>query len=313
MPLRILIVEDFEKFRRYLCSVLEGDARCKVVGQACDGLEAVQKAAELKPDLILLDVGLPKLNGLLAAKQMRKIAPLSKILFISQEFSFDVVEAALRSGALGYIHKLHVSSELLSGIEAVSQGRYFVSGALKEKFRKTNSGSPVRHEIQLYSHDALLMEGFADFAATELKAGNAAIVVATELHRAGILKRLEARSVDVDHAIATGMLIPLDAVETLSKFMGDEMPDADHFFEFMESLIGTATRIAPRVAVCGEIAPRLLAAGKSVQALRLEQLSDIAVHGFNLNALCGYVLNGFEADSETFQSICAEHSIIHSQ
>lgn len=293
--------------------MLEGDARCKVVGEACDGLEAVQKAAELKPDLILLDVGLPKLNGLLAAQQMRKIAPLAKILFISQEFSFDVVEAALRSGALGYIHKLHVSSELLSGIEAVNQGRYFVSGALKEKFRKTNSGLPVHHEIQFYSHDALLMEGFADFAATELKAGKATIVVSTELHWAGILERLEARSVDVEHAIATGMLIPLDAAETLSKLMGDEMPDPDRFFELMESLIGTATRIAPRVAVCGEIAPQLLSAGKSVQALRLEQLWDIAVHGFHLNTLCGYVLIGFEADNEIFQSICAEHSAAHSQ
>jgi DNA-binding NarL/FixJ family response regulator len=313
MPLRILIVEDFEKFRRYLCSVLEGDARCKVVGQACDGLEAVQKAAELKPDLILLDVGLPKLNGLLAAKQMRKIAPLSKILFVSQEFSFDVVEAALRSGALGYIHKLHVSSELLSGIEAVNQGRYFVSGALKEKFRKTNNGPPVRHEVQLYSHDALLMEGFADFAATELRAGKATIVAATELHRAGVLERLEAKSVDVDHAIATGMLIPLDAAEMLSKFMSDEMLDPDHFFEFMDALIGTATRVAPSVAVCGEIAPRLLAAGKPVQALRLEELSDIAVHGFHLNTLCGYVLNGFEADNDILQSICAEHSVIHSR
>ena len=276
-------------------------------------MEAVQKAAELQPDLILLDVGLPKLNGLLAAKQMRKVAPLAKILFVSQEFSFDVVEAALRSGALGYIHKLHVSSELLSGIETINRGRYFVSGALKEKFRKTNGGSPVRHEIQLYSHDALLMEGFADFAYTELGAGKATIVVATELHRAGILERLEARNVDVDHAIAIGMLIPLDAAESLSKFMGDEMPDPDHFFEFMESLVGTATRVAPRVAVCGEISPQLLAAGKSVQALRIEQLWDIAVHAFHLNTLCGYALNGFEADNDIFRSICAEHSIVHSQ
>jgi hypothetical protein len=81
----------------------------------------------------------------------------------------------------------------------------------------------------------------------------------------------------------------------------------------MESLIGTATKIAPRVAVCGEIAPQLLVAGKSVQALRVEQLSDIAIHGFHLNALCGYALNDLEADNETFQSICAEHSVIHSQ
>ena len=275
-------------------------------------MEAVQKASELQPDLVLLDVGLPKLNGVQAAKQLRKVAPLAKVLLISQEFSFDVVKAALRSGALGYIQKLNVARELLPGIEAVLEGRYFVRGTVKEKFLETNGGSPVRHELRLYSHDALLVEGFADFAAAELVAGKATIVAATESHRAGILEGLRARSVDVDDAIARGMLIPLDAAETLSKFMSNDMLDPDHFFEFMDTLIGAAMRVAPRVSVCGEIAPQLLAAGKSAQALRLEELSDIAVHGFRLNALCGYALSGFEADNEVIQDICAEHSAVHS-
>jgi DNA-binding NarL/FixJ family response regulator len=313
MPLRILIVDDFEKFRRYLCSALEQDRRFEIAGQACDGMEAVQKASELQPDLVLLDVGLPKLNGVQAAKQLRKVAPLAKVLLISQEFSFDVVKAALRSGALGYIQKLNVARELLPGIEAVLEGRYFVRGTVKEKFLETNGGSPVRHELRLYSHDALLVEGFADFAAAELVAGKATIVAATESHRAGILEGLRARSVDVDDAIARGMLIPLDAAETLSKFMSNDMLDPDHFFEFMDTLIGAATRVAPRVSVCGEIAPQLLAAGKSAQALRLEELSDIAVHGFHLNTLCGYALNGYDAGDEIFRGICAEHSAVHLQ
>ncbi len=312
MPLKILVVDDFEKFRKYLCSLLEQDARFQVIGQASDGLEAVQKAAELKPDLVLLDVGLPRLNGVRTAQQVRKVAPLAKILFISQEFSFDVVEAALRSGGLGYIHKSHVSRELLPGIEAVNQGQYFVSRQLKEKFRKTKGGSSVRHEIQLYSGDALLVEGFANFAAAELGAGRAVIVAATGLNRTAILERLKSLSVDVDDAVARGTLIPLDAAEALSKFMGDEMPDPDQFFEFMESLIGTASRVAPRVAVCGEIAPQLLAIGKPLQALRLEQLWDTAVHGFHVDTLCGYALNGLEGD-KIFSSICAEHSAVHLQ
>jgi DNA-binding NarL/FixJ family response regulator len=310
MPLRILIVEDFERFRRYLCSALEQDSRFEIVGQACDGMEAVQKAADLKPDLVLLDVGLPKLNGVQAAKQLGKVAPLAKILFISQEFSFDVVKAALRSGACGYIQKLNVAKELLPGIEAVLGGRYFVRGTVKEKYRETNGDSPVPHEIHLYSHDALLVEGLANFAAAELGAGKATIMAATESHLTGILERLKARSVDVDDAVARGTLIPLDAAETLSKLMSDDMPDPDRFFEFMDSLIGTAARSAPGVAVCGEIAPQLLAAGKPLQALRLEELWDIAVHGFHLNTLCGYALNGFDPDNEIFRGICAEHSAV---
>src|SRR5206468_5290510 len=98
---------------------LQARAEFRIVGEALDGMEAIQKAEELQPDLILLDVGLPKLNGLEAARQMRKLAPLAKILFISQEFSFDMVEAALRLGASGYVHKLRVQSDLLPAIESV--------------------------------------------------------------------------------------------------------------------------------------------------------------------------------------------------
>jgi len=314
MPLRILIVDDFEKFRRYLCSVLEQDPRFQIVGQACDGMEAVQKAAELKPDLVLLDVGLPRLNGVLAARQMRKVAPLAKILFISQEFSFDVVKAALRSGAgaLGYIQKLNVARELLPGIEAVLAERYFVRGTVKQKFREAG-GSPLRHEIQIYSDDSALVEGFADFTLTELSAGKAAIVVATPLHLTGILQRLRSRNVDVERAIETGILLPQDAHEIMSRFMVDGRLDPERFFDAIEALVAESTRVIPRVAACGEIAPQLFAAGETLQALRLEQLWDIAAHGFHLDALCGYALKDFERDSEIFKSICAEHSAVQVQ
>ena len=312
MSLRILIVDDFEKFRRYLCSVMEQDRQFEIVGQACDGMEAVQKAAELKPDLILLDVGLPKLNGVQAARQMRKVAPLAKILFISQEFSFDVVKAALRSGALGYIQKLNVARELLPGIEAVLAERYFVRGTVKQKFRETG-GSPLRHEIQIYSDDAGLVEGLADFTATELGVGKAAIVVATPSHLAGILQGLRARNVDVERAVETGILLPRDAVETMSKFVVDGMLDPELFFDAIEALVAESTRVMPRVAVCGEMAPQLFVAGKALQALRLEQLWDIAAHGFHLDTLCGYALKDFDGDSEIFRSICAQHSAVHGQ
>jgi DNA-binding NarL/FixJ family response regulator len=314
MPLRILIVDDFEKFRRYLCSALEQDRRFEIVGQACDGVEAVEKAAELKPDLILLDVGLPRLNGVQAARQMRKVAPLAKILFISQEFSFDVVKAALRSGAgaLGYIQKLNVAKELLPGIEAVLAERYFVRGTVKQKFRETGS-SPLPHEIQIYSDDAGLVKSFADFAATELSVGKAAIVVATPSHLPGILQGLRTRNVDVERAIETGILLPRDAHETMSKFIVDGMLDPDRFFDAMEALVAESTRMVPQAAVCGEISPQLFAAGKTLQALLLEQLWDIAAHGFNLDTLCGYALTDFDSDSEIVRSICAEHSAVYVQ
>lgn len=157
--LRILVVDDYEPFRRYLCLTLQEKDHFQVVGQASDGIEAIQKAEDLQPDLILLDIGLPKLNGLETAGRVRKLAPFAKILFISQEFTFAMVEAALRAGALGYVDKLRVQSELLRAIESIFCGNYFVSGVVRSERAKTTSKTgSVHHEVQFCSTDASALE-----------------------------------------------------------------------------------------------------------------------------------------------------------
>ena len=102
----------------------------RIIGEASDGLEAVQKAEELNPDLILLDIGLPKLNGIEAAHRIARLVPAAKILFLSQETDADVVAAVLSDGAKGYVHKQNAISELPSAVEAVLQGDRFVSEGL---------------------------------------------------------------------------------------------------------------------------------------------------------------------------------------
>src|ERR1700748_769673 len=97
--LRVLVVDDCEPFRRFVCSTLEKITDLQVVGEASDGLEAVQKVEELQPDLIVLDIGLPTLNGIEVARRIRRVSRQSKILFASQETSSDVVLEALRTGA----------------------------------------------------------------------------------------------------------------------------------------------------------------------------------------------------------------------
>jgi DNA-binding NarL/FixJ family response regulator len=130
-PTRVLIVEDFEPFRRFVCSTLGKVFHLQVIGQLSDGLDAVQKAEELKPDLILLDIGLPSLNGIAAGRRIRKLAPDSKIIFVSQESSPDMVHEALSFGALGYVLKARAGIDLLAAVEAVVQGRQFVSSCLQ--------------------------------------------------------------------------------------------------------------------------------------------------------------------------------------
>jgi|SRR5580700_2361892 DNA-binding NarL/FixJ family response regulator len=128
MSVRILVVEDFAPFRQVVSSILRKKRQFCIVCEVSDGLEAVRKAEELQPDLVLLDIGLPGLNGIEVARQIRKLSPQSKIIFVTQESSEDVVEEAMNLGAMGYIIKAHAASELLAAMDAVGQGRKFVSG-----------------------------------------------------------------------------------------------------------------------------------------------------------------------------------------
>ena len=124
------MVDDNEPFRQFVASMLRERQNLNVIGEACDGLEAVQQAETLQPDLILLDIGMPELNGLDAARQIRKLAPNAKIIFLTQESSPDVVGEALGLGAWGYVAKVRAGRELLDAVEMVMQGQRFVSSSL---------------------------------------------------------------------------------------------------------------------------------------------------------------------------------------
>lgn len=122
---RTIIADDVEDFRRFMRLMLKERPECEVVGEVSDGLQAVQQAEELQPDLILLDLGLPTLNGIEAARRIRKLSPNSKILFFTQNSSREIAERALRTGANGYLSKSD-ATELLRAVETVLKGEKFV-------------------------------------------------------------------------------------------------------------------------------------------------------------------------------------------
>jgi len=127
---RVLIVDDFAPWRGFVIEHLERQPHVRVLGYASDGLEGVQKAEELQPDLILLDISLPKLNGIEMARKVRKLVPKAKILFLSSNTDPDVIRAAFCAGGAGYVLKLDAGGALLAGMEAVLLGRQFVSSSL---------------------------------------------------------------------------------------------------------------------------------------------------------------------------------------
>lgn len=122
----ILLADDFEPWRRFVSSALHPESKLRIVCEVRDGMDAVKKTEELQPDLVLLDIGLPTLNGIEAARQIRRLSPKTKILFMSQESSVDIVQEAFSAGAWGYVVKSDAQSELLLAINTVLGGQKFV-------------------------------------------------------------------------------------------------------------------------------------------------------------------------------------------
>ena len=336
---RVLVVEDSDAFRKFICSTLGKRPELQIVGEVTDGLEAVQRAEKLHPDVIVLDIGLPSLNGIEAARRILKSFPKCKIVFVSQESSADIVREALSTGARGYVVKSDAGSELLEALDAVLRGGRFVGrrfsghdffgdshAAASQDLQSNSSRTRLQnmeiarhHDVGFYSDDAGLLDHLTDFISASLTAGNAAIVVATESHRNSLLLRLQATCLDISAAIEQGRYIALDAADTLSAFMRNGMPDSVLFAKLLGNVIVTASKAATvkpaRVAIFGECVHILWAQDNAEAAIQVEKLANQLAKRYNVDILCGYSLVSDQCvtDSRIYQRICAEHSAVYSR
>jgi len=130
LQVRVLVVDDHEPFRRFVSSTLGKRPNLQIIGEAQDGIDAIQQAEALQPDLILLDIGLPGLNGIEAARRIGQTSSASRIIFLTQESSADMVQEAFNLGAWGYVIKTQAGRELLIAVETVLQGKRFLSSGL---------------------------------------------------------------------------------------------------------------------------------------------------------------------------------------
>jgi CheY-like chemotaxis protein len=305
----------------------------RIIGEALDGPSAVLSAQRLRPDLIVLDVGLPGLNGIVVSRRIRELRLNSKILFLTENRSQDVAEEALRAGGNGYVVKSDAAGELLLAIEAVLQGKQFVRSSLARidpqdptnqhatdadrrvvpSLSSEEAETVCRHNVGFYFDDRDFLDDLTRFIGTALNAGNAAVVVATEAHRERLLPRLQTHGVDMVKAIEQRRYISLDAAAMISSLTVNNELDPERFLKVAGDLImtasGTLKKENPRVAICGECDPPLWTFGNGEAAIEFEKLWNEIVKRYDVDILCGYSLGTVQhsMDGQLFERICALH------
>lgn len=325
MKARVLLVDDCKPWVRLVKAELQRRTDLLVVGEASDGLESVAQARELQPDLIILDIGLPKLNGIEAAQRIYELSPKPRILFLTENQSPEIAEQVLREGASGYLVKSYTARELGIAIDTVLQGEQFVCSALADRVltcsTEQRSGAfggiadvNGRHGVAFYANDEALVNGFARQVECELINGNPVLVIASEAHRSGIQQRLTFSSgdIDIEAAMAETRYSAWDNVEALSTMMAGDMPDPILCAEVFARVMTTVPKNGDpgRVAIIGECAPVLLAEGNVEGAIRLEQLWNQVTRNYAVDTLCGYLRSTTpHRNSDAIVArICAEHS-----
>ena len=214
-PFRILIVDDHAVVRRGVRALLEGHDGWEVCGEATNGHEAIAKVIELEPDLVVLDVSLPGLNGLEATPQILKASPNTEVLVLTMHHSDELVRQVLRSGAKGYVLKSDADHSLVEAIESVRQHKPFVTNAVTEfaldSFLKGDTGESEVPKVPTTPRERQIIQLVAESRSSKEVAATLGISVKTvESHRTNIMRKLRLRSVSdlVRYAIRNRIVEP---------------------------------------------------------------------------------------------------------
>jgi CheY-like chemotaxis protein len=311
----VLLADDHPSFLKAALELLS--RRFDVVATVTDGRSAVEAAMALRPDLAILDLSMPVLDGVHAALELQSLRSPAKVVFLTLHNEEDYIVSALASGAWAYVLKRRMASDLVPALERVLGGRMFISHTSTANTQIPpwwRHGACV-HALQFYSDDDLLLDALGELIASALRAGDGACVNATEGHREGLARRVEARGLSVSAAIRRGQYVAFDAAETLASFMSGEDLDvarcASTFRSMVTSDRGTSRKEARRIATYGESVALACAQGRTDLALRLEQIwSDVTSTG-SIFSVCGYPIESSRAAEQraVVSEICKEHCI----
>jgi DNA-binding NarL/FixJ family response regulator len=216
-PLRLLVVDDHAVVRRGVRALLESRPDWEVCGEAADGQEAIRKAAELKPDIVVLDISLPGLNGLEATSRILKESPESEVLILTMHHSEELAQQVIKAGARGYVLKSDADQSLVAAVERLSQHQTFFTSRVAEFVTEAGvRGENTRHVVEdpsrrMTSRERQIVQLVAEARSTKEVASQLGISVKTvEAHRTNVMRKLRIRSVSelVRYAIRNGIVQP---------------------------------------------------------------------------------------------------------
>jgi DNA-binding NarL/FixJ family response regulator len=324
---RVLLVEDHEPFRRFIRTFLGVRHDLDLVDDAPDGLSGVQKCVELRPDLVLLDIGLPRLNGIQAARQIRQLVPGCRIVFLTQETSVEIVQEALSLGATGYVIKAQTASDLIPAITAARDGRKFVSPTVdghkhqedpdSRSFSKRSSFCPsdtnFRHEVHFYPDDSTFVSGISRFIERSLKNGKVVLTIVDASQLIEIVDTLQSRGVDMLSASERDRFLPINIADLTAEFMVNGRPDVERLLKACTNLVENVKRKTARnrICVCGACVSALLAQGSLEATMQLERAWDEIGRRHDLELFCCYILSSAQRAQQI--EACRQIASLHSQ
>lgn len=211
-PARVLIADDHEVVRRGIREMLQQNSHLEVCGEASDGREAVKMAAELKPNIVIIDIGMPQLNGLEATRQIVRQNPAVKVLVLTMHESEQIVREVLAAGARGYLLKSDAGRDLIAALDAIAGRKTFFTSKVAEIILGTylhgSPQSPVTGEV-LTSREREVVQLLAEGKSTKEVAVALGVSVKTaETHRSNLMRKLDVHSVSqlVLYAVRNNMI-----------------------------------------------------------------------------------------------------------
>jgi CheY-like chemotaxis protein len=327
--MRILIVDDSELMRRGIRSLLGKRTDWLVCGEAKDGLEATEKARELRPDVVLMDLSMPRMGGAEAIRILRAEFPDTAVIIVSQNDPDVLRRHAAELGAYGYIAKGDLTRDLVDMVErvggndrslpdsfylsrsvrAVEDGRGVsadrkvaggerVQKGLAEAWSSVLTGAgPRDHIVQLYQDQQFLNRAVCRFAAAAIANGEGVILIPTIAHWDAFKSRLK-DEVDVKAAEERGQLTIVNADEFLPAFLRDGMPDSPVFLALAANVVSRARGEGryPKVRCWGEMVSLLWERGDIAASMNLEDLFDQLAQQQNMAVFCSFLMDNFDGE-----------------